>query len=49
MIRHITIGNGVEVACAIDGEGPPLLLLHGAESDRTKYAALTSPLAPQFT
>ncbi|WP_187830237.1 alpha/beta fold hydrolase [Siccirubricoccus phaeus] len=49
MIRHIPIGGGVEIACAVTGEGPPLVLMHGAEADHTQYAALTAHLATRFT
>jgi pimeloyl-ACP methyl ester carboxylesterase len=49
MIRVAPIGGGVEIAYAASGEGPPLILMHGAEADHTQYAALTSHLAGRFT
>ncbi|MFC7542469.1 alpha/beta fold hydrolase [Siccirubricoccus deserti] len=49
MINVAPIGGGVEIAYAVTGEGPPLVLMHGAEADHTQYAALTSHLAGRFT
>lgn len=48
MIRHAAIGGGVEIAYAITGEGPPLVLMHGGEADHTQYDALVSYLRPCF-
>ncbi|WP_439815392.1 alpha/beta fold hydrolase [Zavarzinia sp. CC-PAN008] len=41
--------NGITIAFDRVGSGPPLLLLHGAEADRTMFAGLASLLAPQRT
>lgn len=45
MIRHVAIGGGVELAYAMTGEGPPLVLMHGGEADHTQYAGLVPHLS----
>lgn len=39
----------VRIAYEITGEGPPLVLMHGAEASRQMFAALMPLLAPRFT
>jgi pimeloyl-ACP methyl ester carboxylesterase len=41
--------NGTTIAFAQSGEGPPLLLLHGAEADHSMFDAFGALLAPHFT
>jgi pimeloyl-ACP methyl ester carboxylesterase len=41
--------NGTRIAYAQSGEGPPLLLLHGAEADHSMFDAFAPLLAPHFT
>ena len=41
--------NGTSIAFAQSGEGPPLLLLHGAEADHSMFDAFAALLAPDFT
>ena len=41
--------GGVRIAFDRQGDGPPLLLMHGAEASRSMFAALTPHLAPHFT
>ncbi|MDO9707129.1 alpha/beta fold hydrolase [Paracraurococcus lichenis] len=48
MIRHAAAGPGLEIAYAVTGEGPPLLLLHGGEADHTQYDGFVPHLAPHF-
>lgn len=41
--------NGLSIGCSIRGSGPPLILIHGAEADRTMFSALGAALAPRYT
>lgn len=41
--------NGTTVAFVQSGEGPPLVLLHGAEADHSMFDAFAGHLAPRFT
>lgn len=41
--------NGTTIAFKCTGEGPPLLLLHGAEADHSMFDAFGALLAPHFT
>lgn len=41
--------NGTTIAFKRSGEGPPLILLHGAEADHSMFDAFASLLAPRFT
>ncbi len=46
--RMVEVG-ALRIACTVSGEGPPLLLLHGAEGDHRMFDALAAQLAPHFT
>jgi pimeloyl-ACP methyl ester carboxylesterase len=48
MIHHASVPGGVEIAHAVTGEGPPLLLLHGGEADHTQYDAFIPHLSARF-
>jgi pimeloyl-ACP methyl ester carboxylesterase len=41
-------GDGGSIAVWIEGEGPPLVLVHGSVSDHTVYAPLASELRDEF-
>ncbi|MHC4053324.1 alpha/beta fold hydrolase [Bradyrhizobium sp. 25ACV] len=41
--------NGTTIAFKRLGEGPPLILLHGAEADHSMFDAFAALLAPRFT
>jgi 3-oxoadipate enol-lactonase len=42
------IGGGVRLACAISGNGPPLVLMHGAEGSHRMFDAIVPLLAKHF-
>jgi 3-oxoadipate enol-lactonase len=41
--------NGISISFKRSGEGPPLLLLHGAEADHSMFDRFGAELAPHFT
>jgi len=41
--------NGTSISFKRSGEGPPLLLLHGAEADHSMFDSFGAALAPHFT
>jgi pimeloyl-ACP methyl ester carboxylesterase len=41
--------NGTSITFKQSGEGPPLLLIHGAEADHSMFDAFGALLAPHFT
>ena len=49
MLRHVEAPDGVRIACEVSGEGPPLVLVHGAGSARWSFAAVRPHLEPRFT
>lgn len=49
MTQWVPCGEGVRIACDVAGQGPPVLLMHGAEATRHMFAALVPHLAPRFT
>ena len=49
MSERIDIGGGVKLACAVTGDGPPLILMHGAEGSHRMFDALVPHLATNFT
>jgi pimeloyl-ACP methyl ester carboxylesterase len=42
-------GHGGSIAVWVEGEGPPLVLVHGSVSDHTVYAPLVGELRDEFT
>lgn len=49
MLRHVEAPDGVAIACEVSGEGPPLVLVHGAGSARWSFGAVRPHLEPRFT
>jgi pimeloyl-ACP methyl ester carboxylesterase len=49
VLRHVTGAGGVGIACEVSGEGPPVVLVHGAGSARWSFDALRPLLEPAFT
>ena len=41
--------SAVDVACAVEGSGPPLYLVHGIGSRKTHWNALVARLRAEFT
>ena len=48
MLEHRALGDA-RIAFEVTGQGPPLLLMHGAEASRQMFDALVPLLAPHFT
>ena len=49
MLRHVTSPDGVRIACEAGGEGPPLVLVHGAGSARWGFDMVRPHLEDAFT
>jgi pimeloyl-ACP methyl ester carboxylesterase len=49
VLRHVTSADGVRIACEVSGEGPPLVLVHGAGSARWSFDAVRPHLEHRFT
>ena len=49
MLRHVTSPEGVRIACEVSGEGPPVVLVHGAGSARWSFDAVRPLLESSFT
>ena len=45
----VPVGNGVEIAASVGGEGPPVLLLHGYPQTRACWRKIAGDLARTFT
>jgi pimeloyl-ACP methyl ester carboxylesterase len=45
----VTSGDGESIAVWVDGEGPPLVLVHGSVSDHNVFAPLVGELRDEFT
>ena len=48
-MRHVTAPDGVRIACEVGGDGPPLVLVHGAGSARWSFDAVRPHLESRFT
>jgi pimeloyl-ACP methyl ester carboxylesterase len=49
VLRHVTAADGVRLACDVAGEGPPLVMVHGAGSARWTFDLVRPHLEPHFT
>ena len=49
MLRHVTSPDAVSIACEVSGEGPPLVLVHGAGSARWSFDLVRPELESHFT
>jgi pimeloyl-ACP methyl ester carboxylesterase len=49
VLRHVTAPDGVRIVCEVSGQGPPLVLVHGAGSARWGFAVLRPELEDRFT
>ena len=49
MLRHVDAPDGVRIASEVSGEGPPLVLVHGAGSARWSFDAVRPHLERRFT
>ena len=49
MLRHVTSPDGVSIACEESGEGPPVVLVHGAGSARWSFDLVRPQLEDRFT
>jgi pimeloyl-ACP methyl ester carboxylesterase len=49
VLRHVTSPDGVSIACEVSGEGPPLVLVHGAGSARWSFDLVRPELESRFT
>jgi pimeloyl-ACP methyl ester carboxylesterase len=49
VLRHVEAPDGVRIACEVSGEGPPLVLVHGAGSARWSFDAVRPHLEGRFT
>ena len=48
-LRFVQGPDGVRIACEVSGEGPPLVLVHGAGSARWSFDAVPAHLESRFT
>jgi pimeloyl-ACP methyl ester carboxylesterase len=49
MLRHVTAPDGVRLACEVAGEGPALVMVHGAGSGRWSFDLVRPHLERDFT
>jgi pimeloyl-ACP methyl ester carboxylesterase len=49
LLRHLTAPDGVQLACDVQGEGPPLVMIHGAGSARWSFDLVRPHLEDRFT
>jgi pimeloyl-ACP methyl ester carboxylesterase len=49
VLRHVTAPDGVRLACDVAGDGPPLVMVHGAGSARWSFDLVRPHLEPRFT
>jgi pimeloyl-ACP methyl ester carboxylesterase len=48
-VGHVTSRDGTRIGYDRSGSGPPLVLVHGATADRTRWAGVSPRLAASFT
>lgn len=48
-VSRVRSGDGTEIAYWTSGEGPPLVVVHGAPADHTRWRPLLPYLKPHFT
>jgi pimeloyl-ACP methyl ester carboxylesterase len=46
---HAVSADGTRIGWEVDGDGPPLVLVHGSTADRAGWAAVRDALARRFT
>jgi pimeloyl-ACP methyl ester carboxylesterase len=49
LLRFVTAPDGVRIACEVGGQGPPLVMVHGAGSARWSFALVRPHLVSRFT
>jgi pimeloyl-ACP methyl ester carboxylesterase len=49
VLRHVTAPDGVRLACDVRGEGPPLVMVHGAGSARWSFDLVRAHIEDRFT
>jgi pimeloyl-ACP methyl ester carboxylesterase len=49
MLRHVRAPDGVALACEVAGDGPPLVMVHGAGSARWSFDLVRRHLEPHFS
>ena len=49
MLQHVEAHEGLSIACEVSGDGPPLVLVHGAGSARWSFDAVRPHLEPHYT
>jgi pimeloyl-ACP methyl ester carboxylesterase/alkylhydroperoxidase/carboxymuconolactone decarboxylase family protein YurZ len=48
-MHEVEVADGAVLGAAKTGDGPPLLLVHGASSDRSRWRPVLPPLEARFT
>ena len=48
-VLRVASPDGARIGCAVEGDGPPLLLVHGSTADRRRWASVREALARRFT
>jgi pimeloyl-ACP methyl ester carboxylesterase len=49
VLRHVTSPDGVPIACQVEGDGPPLVMVHGASAGRWGWDLVRPHLQQDFT
>ena len=49
MLRHVPSPDGVPIACQVEGDGPPLVMVHGASAGRWGWDLVRPRLQDRFT
>src|SRR5215218_3716323 len=48
LLRHVTSPDGVRIACQVEGDGTPLVMVHGAGSGRWSFDLVRPHLQDRF-